>query len=101
MVGGIEGEGGGIEGEGGGIAEEVRGGGIAEEVGGCIVGEEGWHRRGGGGHCRGGGHPRGKGYRRRGATWQGHIAREAQKVEICFSSLFLWAFLISKHQRLI
>ena len=35
-----------------------------------------------------------------GIAGEGHIAREAKNVEIFFSSLFPWAFLISKDQRL-
>ena len=67
MVGGIPGEGG-----------YHRGGGIAEEGG--ITGE--------GGIAGGGGIPGERGYCRGGGTLQGHIAREAQKVEIFFSCLF-------------
>lgn len=67
MVGGIPGEGG-----------YHRGGGIAEEGG--ITGE--------GGIAGGGGIPGERGYCRGGGTSQGHIAREAQKVEIFFSCLF-------------
>ena len=89
MVGGIA-RAGGITGEGGSTGE------------GASQGRKDCKRWG---HCRGGGitweggsqgrgHPRGRG------ASQGHIAREAKNVEIFFSSLFSWAFLISKHQRL-
>lgn len=52
------------------------------------------------GESHGRGHPRGRGASQGRGTSQGHIAREAKTVEIFFSSLFPWAFLISKHQRL-
>ena len=75
----------------GGIATEW---GIAAEEG--ITGEGGSQRRG---HCRGRGHhreggiPGERGYCRGGGTSQGHIAREAQKVEIFFCSFFSPGFL--------
>ena len=88
----------------GGIA---RAGGIAGKGG---IAGEGAHHRGGriardGGIAGGGGITWEGGSQGRGAsqgrgTSQGHIAREAKNVEIFFSSLFSWAFLISKHQRL-
>lgn len=54
----------------------------------------------GGGIAGEGGIPGGRGASQGRGTSQGHIAREAKNVEIFFSSLFSWAFLISKHQRL-
>ena len=54
----------------------------------------------GGGIAGEGGIPGGRGASQGRGTSQGHIAREAKTVEIFFSSLFPWAFLISKHQRL-
>ena len=72
-----------------------RGGRIARDGG--IAGGGGITWEGG---SQGRGHPRGRGASQRRGTSQGHIAREAKNVEIFFSSLFPWAFLISKHQRL-
>ena len=54
----------------------------------------------GGGIAGEGGIPGGRGASQGRGTSQGYIAREAKTVEIFFSSLFPWAFLISKHQRL-